>query len=130
MEQQVIALVESRGTSGLTCFEVENLLAMKHQTASARIREAVLHGMLVDAGFTRPSPKGDESTVYVRTQRAEPLKTPKKNMRPTKDQVEALLKLFREVRKERGVLPEGCAPVCRWLGAEFDIPPEPIPPKS
>lgn len=126
MEQQVIDLIASRGDEGLTCFEVEGLLGMRHQTASARIREAVLHGMLVDSGRTRPSSVGDESTVYVRTSRTEPFKVPKNAPKPTKAQVEVFLTYFRALRAQGGTFPLEVAQVCQWIGRKYDIKPEPV----
>lgn len=50
---------------GLTCDEVEERLAMRHQTASARIRELAQSGQLLDSGTTRPTRSGRAAVVYV-----------------------------------------------------------------
>ena len=48
-----------------TCDEVEVALRLRHQTASARIRELVIFGMLVDSGARRPTRSGRQARVYV-----------------------------------------------------------------
>ncbi len=47
-----------------TCDEVEVALDMKHQTASARIRELVLGKRLVDTGLTRKTRSGSPARIY------------------------------------------------------------------
>lgn len=50
---------------GLTCDEVEVLLDLRHQTASARLRELVRLGAVVDSGRRRPTRTGRNATVLV-----------------------------------------------------------------
>jgi hypothetical protein len=49
---------------GATCEEVEDILAAKHQTISARIRELVLMNKLYDTGVTRFNKSGRKAIVY------------------------------------------------------------------
>ena len=50
---------------GLTDDEIEQTLDMRHQTVSARRRELVLLGKVVDSGRTRPTRSGRQATVWV-----------------------------------------------------------------
>jgi len=49
---------------GLTCDEIEVVLGFRHQTASARIRELVLTGFLLDTGRRRHTRSGRPARVY------------------------------------------------------------------
>lgn len=49
---------------GLTDDEIEVLTRLKHQTASARRRELVLLGLVVDSGHRRPTRSGRPATVW------------------------------------------------------------------
>lgn len=60
MKHKVLGYIWRRG--GLTDAEIETGLDMKHQTASARRRELVLTGMVVDSGERR-----DGMTVWITT---------------------------------------------------------------
>lgn len=50
---------------GLTCENVEDILEMKHQTASARITELLLGGHIVDTGERRPNRSLRAARVYL-----------------------------------------------------------------
>lgn len=50
---------------GLTCDQVEVLLGLKHQTASAEIRHLVQDGCLADSGRKRPTRSGCRATIWV-----------------------------------------------------------------
>jgi predicted ArsR family transcriptional regulator len=50
--------------NGLTCDEIEVDLRFRHQTASARIRELVLAGFLIDTGRRRQTRSGRPARVY------------------------------------------------------------------
>jgi DNA adenine methylase len=60
----VLALI-SKAADGLTCDEVEVALSLKHQTASARIRELALEESIEDSGRTRPTRSGCAAVVWV-----------------------------------------------------------------
>lgn len=49
---------------GMTCDEVEALLGMSHQTASARVHELGKMGQIVDSGKRRPTRSGRFATVW------------------------------------------------------------------
>jgi hypothetical protein len=49
---------------GATCDEVEIALRLRHQTASARIRDLVLDGLLFDSGVRRETRSGAKARVY------------------------------------------------------------------
>jgi hypothetical protein len=59
---------------GLTCDQVETRLALRHQTASARIRELSIMGMIEDSGRRDRTRSGRSARVYVRTDRQCPIK--------------------------------------------------------
>ena len=65
---KVLQLVVSFGDVGATCSEVEQHFGMLHQTASARIRELVLDGYLVDSNFRRQTATGRKAVVWVATE--------------------------------------------------------------
>lgn len=47
-----------------TCDEIEVALGMRHQTASARIRELALLGRIVDSGIRRQTRSGRFAVVW------------------------------------------------------------------
>ena len=49
---------------GMTCDEIEVALDLRHQTASARLRELVLQGRLVDSKVRRLTRSGRWAVVY------------------------------------------------------------------
>lgn len=53
------------GSHGATCDEVENALELKHQTASARIRELAQMGLIAPRGV-RKTRSGRNATVWVK----------------------------------------------------------------
>ncbi len=57
-------LAEIRQAGGLTCAEVEERLRLAHQTASARIRELALQGVIEDSGQRRRTPSGRRAIVW------------------------------------------------------------------
>jgi len=61
-----------RGTWGRTCDEVEDRLHMRHQTASARIKELKDKGLIFDTGERRLTRSGSPAAVYVATAHREP----------------------------------------------------------
>lgn len=48
----------------MTCDEVEIVTGLKHQTASARIRELALKGLIKDSGKRRLTRSGRKAVVY------------------------------------------------------------------
>jgi len=56
-----------KGTNGSTCDEVEAALEMRHQTASARIRELAEAGYITDKGGRRHTRSGRLAVVWVPT---------------------------------------------------------------
>lgn len=69
LEARVIAFIEN---CSATCEEVEDALGLSHQSAGARIRGAVLHGMVRDSGIRRPLKSGRMGIVWERTSQQEP----------------------------------------------------------
>ncbi len=64
MRAACLEVIASAGTSGRTCDEVESLLRWRHQTVSARLRELVLMGSIVDSGTRRPTRSNRSARVY------------------------------------------------------------------
>lgn len=50
---------------GLTCDEIERAAGLSHQTASARVRELVLKGLVTDSGHKRNTCTGRKAIVWV-----------------------------------------------------------------
>lgn len=61
----ILALVKRAGTYGVTCDECEKTLLLKHQTASARLRELVLRDLIRDSGTRRLTRSRRQARVYV-----------------------------------------------------------------
>lgn len=62
---QAFSMIKRLGRRGATCWEVEVDLQMRHQTASARIRELALSGHLVDSGERRKTGSGSSAVVWI-----------------------------------------------------------------
>lgn len=132
LEQKIIAAVE-KAPSGLTCDETEVLLGMKHQTASARFREAVQHGMLERSGIKRKTRSGKQAGVYIRTTRTIPLPSAKsksvkagsKVKKLTKADAEGAAFVLRaartECQKKGEPFSEGAANALAWIEYRFGI---------
>jgi hypothetical protein len=67
MRSTVLAAVLLTAARGATCDELEVLVGLRHQTCSARVRELVLLGSLVDSGQRRPTRSGRLAAVYLVT---------------------------------------------------------------
>jgi len=70
MRTEILKLLRSKGTNGMTCDEVEVTLNMKHQTASARIAELSQRGRIVKVG-KRLTRSGSKANVYLHKVHAE-----------------------------------------------------------
>ncbi|MCA1379516.1 MarR family transcriptional regulator [Bradyrhizobium sp. BRP05] len=62
LRDNILAFIRREGDA--TCDEVEVRCNLTHQTASARIRELVLQGKLVDTGDRRKTRSGRKARVY------------------------------------------------------------------
>jgi hypothetical protein len=62
---KILNYIESTGSRGATCDEVEETMQLKHQTASARIRELVLDDKIIDTGLRRKTRSGSGARIYV-----------------------------------------------------------------
>jgi hypothetical protein len=65
LQAKVLRYIRSRGEDGATCDEVEAHLNMRHQTASARVRELVLKEGILYSGNKRRTRSGRNARVYV-----------------------------------------------------------------
>jgi len=63
MRRKILDLIYTH--NGLADFEIEKLLDLKHQTASAGRRGLVIDGFLIDSGKTRKNESGNECTVWI-----------------------------------------------------------------
>lgn len=66
LKQQIAAYI-ANSRDGATCDEIEVVFQLRHQTASARIRELVQSGMLRDSGERRATRSGRMARIYLRT---------------------------------------------------------------
>lgn len=57
--------------SGLTCDQIETDLGLRHQTASARVRELYLKGFIRDSGERRATRTGRGAVVWKVSAKAE-----------------------------------------------------------
>jgi hypothetical protein len=64
----VYQAIKKAGKRGMTCEQVEKRLHLRHQSASARIRELVLFGNIKIVG-TRENDSGVRARVYVAVER-------------------------------------------------------------
>lgn len=62
---QIYGAIYRAGNRGLTCDEIEKATKIKHQTASARIRELRDDNMIVDSGYRRNTRSGRAAAVYI-----------------------------------------------------------------
>ena len=63
-KREIIFNLILAAVDGMTCDDVEVALDMRHQTASARVRELVLAGRISDTGRTRKTRSGSGARVY------------------------------------------------------------------
>jgi hypothetical protein len=61
----VLGAIRGAGAVGYTCDELEAYLSLTHQTCSARVRELVLRGDVLDSGKTRKTRSGRAATVWI-----------------------------------------------------------------
>lgn len=64
LRETVFRYVKGEHLQGATCDEVEVELNMRHQTASARLRELVLTKRVVDSGMRRRTRSGRWAIVW------------------------------------------------------------------
>jgi hypothetical protein len=64
-EARVFALFAARGGEGATDYEIEIVLGLIHQTASARRNKLVEKGLVCDSGMKRKTGTGCSATVWI-----------------------------------------------------------------
>lgn len=65
LRAQLYGAIYALGSYGATCDELEAESRMKHQTASARIRELRDSKLIYDSGSRRATRSGRDAIVYV-----------------------------------------------------------------
>jgi len=65
LRERVFRFIAAAGSMGATDDEIELALGMRHQTASARRRELVLKGRIVDSGTLRKTSSGRYAHVWI-----------------------------------------------------------------
>jgi hypothetical protein len=63
LRAQIFTIIDLR-PRGATCDEIEIALNLRHQTASARVRELALGGLIFDTGQRRSTRSGRSARVY------------------------------------------------------------------
>jgi len=63
----VLMAIQAAGNRGLTDDEIEVKLGLRHQTASARRRELVQAGLVLDSRQRRPTRSGRQASVWIAT---------------------------------------------------------------
>lgn len=99
---RVLAEIQSRGAGGLTCDEVEQILDLKHQTASARVNELMTEHLIVDSQQRRATRSGCKAVVWVA---AVELTSPLKWAGGKRALISTLAKLYAPHRHRRLVEP-------------------------
>lgn len=66
----IFAVIAGRGDYGATCDEIEVVLELRHQTASARCTELTLSKHIVDSGRRRLTRSRRRARVYIRASAA------------------------------------------------------------
>jgi hypothetical protein len=67
LESVVLACL---GHGGATCDEIERLTGLSHQTASARLRELTIRGLVAATGQTRATRSGRQAAIMGRVETA------------------------------------------------------------
>jgi len=70
LQEKVFDEIEGWGAYGATDDEIEVSLELTHQTASARRRELVKAGKVIDSGRTRKTRSGCQAIVWITTEGA------------------------------------------------------------
>src|SRR5262249_7428356 len=65
LRRMVLARIMACGVHGATCDEIEVTERLRHQSASARVGELVLGGLIADCGRRRRTRSGRPARVYV-----------------------------------------------------------------
>ena len=65
IRQKVYEAIKFRGLEGLTDYELEKSVGGKHQTISASRRSLVVDGFVMDSGYTRKNPEGNDCIVWI-----------------------------------------------------------------
>lgn len=64
LERQVMTALSEAGEKGLCDHELEQVTGLQHTTASARRRELVLKGLVVETGERRATPSGRSAKAW------------------------------------------------------------------
>jgi hypothetical protein len=64
LREEVLFAIRASGAHGMTCDEIETLLEMRHQTASARVHELQRGKWIKDSGQRRATRSGRKATVW------------------------------------------------------------------
>jgi hypothetical protein len=62
--ERILAIIRESREFGMTCDQVEMAADLRHQTASARMRELALRGLIVDTGLRRKTRGGRYASVW------------------------------------------------------------------
>lgn len=108
-QERVYAFISGRWIAGATDDEIEEILGMRHQNASARRNALVRAGRVKDSGLRRPTRSGREATVWVVGKGLALVGAP--NDRVGRPNAEALRAAATELDRAHPAL----ADVARWL---------------
>lgn len=87
LRSKIYKIIKEQQPPGVTCWEIERHMGLRHQTASARIRELVLKGKLRDSGFRRKTDTRRDAVVWIPADSPPEMQGPVKSL---KDQCAAL----------------------------------------
>lgn len=126
---EVYRFILARASKGATCAEVEKALELSHQTASARIRELALKGMVYDSGHRRRTPANRPAIVWFANsentkatngnavKRPVAAKPSPKEMRAALQQLRALM---RNAKRDKKAVGSELVRLERWLSKVSD----------
>jgi hypothetical protein len=132
LQRTILAFIldtEGEDVTGATCDEIEEELGLKHQTASARVRELSQRGLIVDSGDRRPTRSGRQAIVWVRgdpetdgeADRGAP--APKPSDMEMEVAVKWMRKMVREEKQRGNKIPGEVVKLGRWLAHVHRVPP-------
>ena len=66
-QAKCLEAIKESGNLGLTCEEVEAKTGLRHQSASARVRELATQGFIADKGIRRRTASGRPAIIWIQT---------------------------------------------------------------
>jgi hypothetical protein len=65
LTERMLDMIEEAEPRGVTCEDLEDALSAHHQSVSARLRDLLMQGRILDSGNTRETRSGRKARVYI-----------------------------------------------------------------